>query len=575
MRIALQPNRVATRALWAAIVAAACLAAALAASLPAALALSGAIPMGTEREATVPLSNIWSLWWTADRAAHGFANYWDAPIFYPNQGVFTYSEPQPLIGLLVAPLWGLGAPPALIYNLALLALLALNCVFAYRLTRALDVPVLPALLAGILTATLPFVAKILGVLQLTALFGMLWTLEGLVRFGRTGRPRWAVWAATGFVATYLTCQQYALIFAPFAAAAGLVALAQQGFRVRAVALLVGAGVAAGALVLLIAQPALRVHSQLGFQRLDPVVQALSARPGDFLTRPDTALVPLPPGAAGDTAGLFPGLILAALALVGAVMGARDPGRRGWTIYLAASALAALLLALGLNLNLAGWRPFATLRAVVPGLGELRSPFRFAAIAQLCLPILAAVALVHVGQARARGGAVVILLLGLLGAGENLAPGRLAQVPASPRTAWTSWLRAQPDTAVVAHVPFPGWLHTAAYEIEAARMFAQIDHHKPIVNGYSSYFPQARTPEGAIVPTYTEFQLAMAQRFPDYNLLCVLTSSLGANTLVVDTAWLADHEAQLEAQGAFLRAAYADEQVRIYHMQAPTGECQPR
>ncbi|HEX6288681.1 MAG TPA: hypothetical protein VFZ66_05790 [Herpetosiphonaceae bacterium] len=564
------------RLLWAGLVVGICLIAGIAATWPLALYLPQAMPMGTEREATVPLFNLWTLWWNADRLLHGFARYWDAPIFYPNPGTFTFSEPQPLTGLLAAPLWYLGAPLALIYNLALLTLLTLNGVFAYRLARALEIPAPAALLAGALTVTLPFVAKIAGVLQLTALFGMLWTIEGLVRFGRAGTTRWAIWAALGFVATYLTCQQYALMFTPFAAAGGLVALAQQRFQQGALLRLIPAGVGAALLVLLIAFPALNLQRELGLSRPETVVQALSARPADFLTRPDNALVPIPPISMEDTAGLFPGLILTVLAAAGIVRGVRDAQQRRWTIFLAASTAAALLLALGLNLSLAGWQPFATLRALVPGFSSLRSPFRFAAIMQLFLPILAALALTNLRSVGARGGLALLLGAGLLGAVENLSSqGGLVPMPPNAQNGWTAWLRDQPDTTVVAHIPFPAGLHVAAYESETWRMLGQMEHHKPIVNGYSGYFPQIKGPNGEIVPVYTQFQSMMAERFPDYVGLCTLNKGLGVNTLVVDRQWLAQHSAQMAEHSAFLQPAYDDDQVQIYRLAAPEGECQAR
>src|SRR5438477_7130269 len=124
-----QLKRPTRQALWGAVVVCTCILAALVATWPLATNLSTSVPLGAEHEATVQLNNIWTLWWTADRAAHGFAHYWDAPFFYPNLGVFTYSEPMPLIGLAVAPLWGIGTPPAMIYNLALLLVLSLNGIF--------------------------------------------------------------------------------------------------------------------------------------------------------------------------------------------------------------------------------------------------------------------------------------------------------------------------------------------------------------------------------------------------------------------------------------------------------------
>ncbi len=157
--------------------------------------------------------------------------------------------------------------------------------------------------------------------------------------------------------------------------------------------------------------------------------------------------------------------------------------------------------------------------------------------------------------------------------ENLAvPTRLVSVPLSPSSAWADWLRDQPGDTVVAHVPFPAGLHVSDYEIEAWRMFAQVDHQKPIVNGYSGNFPQARTPVGLVVPIYTQFQLAMAQQFPTEQLLCIMQRSQDVNVLVVNRDWLADHTAQMEAYSGFLEPSYADEHVQIYRLHAPPGKC---
>src|SRR5437879_1446659 len=98
-RASIQTQRRWAQLAWYITVISTCVLAALITTWPLARNLTSAIPLGTEHEATVPIFNLWSLWWTADRAVHGFTGYWDAPIFYPNRGVFTYSEPQPLTGL--------------------------------------------------------------------------------------------------------------------------------------------------------------------------------------------------------------------------------------------------------------------------------------------------------------------------------------------------------------------------------------------------------------------------------------------------------------------------------------------
>ena len=548
------------------------LAAALVATWPLAAHLTTAVPRGTEHEATVPVFSLWNLWWTADRIPHAFHGFLDAPFFYPNHGVTTYSEPMPLMGTLAAPLWGVGAPTALIYNVTLLALLTLNGIFAYRVARALAAPQAAALLGGIMAVTLPFAADVAGVLPNLAFFGMLWTLDGLIRFGRTGSVGWALWSAAGFVVTYYTFQQYALFFLPLALAAGLVALSLQRFRRGSAARLVVAAVVAVLVALPLALPTIRLHRQGGFERPAELVRALSARPGDFLTRPDTALVPVPERDPADTAGLFPGILLGGLAIGGAALALRDPSRRRWAVLLVGGSLFGFLLALGLNLNLWGWRPFGTLRALVPAIAEVRSPYRAAAIFQLFLPVLAALALARARTRVTRAGSAAVVAVGLLAAVENLAvPAPLVRIPGSAQAAWTGWLRGHDDRKVLAHVPFPGGLSVADYEIEAWRMFRQIDHHRPIVNGYSGFFPVVRTPEGRVLPAYTAFQISMAREFPSYQLLCVLTESLGVDTLVADRAWLSTRR-RLAAFPGFLRLAYADPDVQIYALRTPPGRC---
>src|SRR3954468_10965332 len=82
---------------WGLAVAAIAIIAAVIATWPLLLSITSAVPLGTEHESTVQVLNIWSLWWNADRAAQGFAGFWNAPFFFPAEGVFTFSEPQILI----------------------------------------------------------------------------------------------------------------------------------------------------------------------------------------------------------------------------------------------------------------------------------------------------------------------------------------------------------------------------------------------------------------------------------------------------------------------------------------------
>lgn len=545
-----------------------CLLAAIVATWPLLPSIARALPLGTEHEATVPLFNLWTLWWDADRVPHGFQGLWNAPIFHPLEGTFTFSEPLLLQGVALSPLWWMGAPPALIYNLAILFTLVCNGLATRSLARALGAPRGAALLAALAGVTLPYTAKVLGVLPVLPLFGTIWALAALVRFGKEGGWRPAALAVLSFAAQFLAGQQMALLSLPFLLLAGLAALAEQRFRPRSIAKL-GALAILGALVLSpIAGTVRSFHEKYKFSRSEEVVAALSAQTSDFATRPNSSRLAFPhreDSYTGDTGGLFPGFLLLGLGAAGAWLGWRQGERRIWIVCLLACVVMGGLLALGLNLRIGDWRPFASLREVVPGLRTLRSPFRAVAISQVLLAALAALALARLASWRGNTGRILALALGVLAAAENLAsPGNLVPTPTSPRTTWTDWLRKQPGKLIVAHVPFPRGLHVSDYEVETWRMFGQIDHHRPLLNGYSGYFPSG----------YGTFQVDMDENFPSDRLLCMMGLGMGVNTLVVDRPYLEERRDLFESDSlrGFFRPGYSDPDVVIVRLSPPPEAC---
>src|SRR3954470_15551209 len=312
-----------------------CLLAAIVATWPLLPSIARALPLGTAHEATVPLFNLWSLWWDADRVPHGFLGLWNAPIFHPLEGTFTFSEPMLLQGVTLSPLWWMGAPPAAIYNLAILGTLVCNGLATGSLARALAAPRGAALLAALAGVTLPYTAKVLGVLPVLPLFGTIWALAALIRFGKEGGWRPAALAVLSFAAQFLAGEQMALLSLPFLLLAGLAALAEQRFRARSVARL-GALAILGALVLSpIASTVSSFHEKYGFTRSEEVVAALSARGQDFTTRPSSSRLAFPPredAYEGDTGGLFPGFLLLGLGAAGGWRGWGPGGGRGLDIF---------------------------------------------------------------------------------------------------------------------------------------------------------------------------------------------------------------------------------------------------
>jgi hypothetical protein len=156
-------------------------------------------------------------------------------------------------------------------------------------------------------------------------------------------------------------------------------------------------------------------------------------------------------------------------------------------------------------------------------------------------------------------------IGLLAAAENLSvPAALLPIPRTPRTAWSAVLASQPPGTVVAHVPFSRTGDVDDLAPEAWRMFAQIDHRQPIVNGYASYFPAVQR----------EVMFAMGAGFPDHALACALRRVFGVDLLVVDQGWLGVHHAEMAALGSMLVTTYADDVVTIYRLEPSPAECPP-
>jgi hypothetical protein len=562
---------------WGAWVAVTSLLATIACTWPLALHFSSAVPLGTETAATIPVFDVWTLWWSADRFVHTYAGLWDAPIFHPILGAFAFSEPMLLPGAVASPLFALHAPPALAHNFILVAALCTNGMLSCRCARALGVERLPALLAGVLMVAMPFLAKMQGELPVLLIGGTLATLDGAVRFGRDGRTLHAGIAGVGLVAQALTSLQLSLFSFLFAAAAGLVALAQRRFDRGSALRLGGTALVTALVVYFIVREPMRIHQQLGFHRDAELTQSLSANVGDFFSRPQGALIPFPPSedVAAFTEGLFPGLVLFVLAAYG-VIRPTDAARRPWRWYFVGACIAAFLLSLGLNFSVFGWVPFQALRSL-PGFGEVRSVFRCAVFLQMHLAVLAGLGLSAIwrryaeaprsaggearGTSRARGATLAV---GLLGALENLSvPARLLPLPA-PRADWTRYLAAQPPDTVLAHVPFPSGRDVEDLAPEAWRMYAQIDHQRSLVNGYSSYFPAL----------HREFMFAMGSQFPHPMLACALRRVFHADLLVVDSAWLSLHSADFAQLGPILHPEYADSAVAIYRLQPSEEQCPP-
>jgi hypothetical protein len=529
------------------------LAAACVLTWPLVMNLAKQIPLGTESVATVPLFNLWTLRWSADRLRHGYAGYWDAPIFYPAEGALALSEPQPLTGFIFGLLDWLTAHPILAYNLTLLMILTLNGFAAAVLLRTLGIASTPAQLGGLFAVGLPFVFNELGVLQLTVVFPIFLAFAALKRFSDNPSFRSAASLGGAVTATFLTCSYYGLFLSVFLVWGGACFARRHHWRLAAISQIASGSLLAG----LTLWPILTAQAQVtgNYARSQSTILANSATPKEYLQLDARAVGHGLPWLKAPGIGeqrLYPGSGLLALAALGLLVAWRE-GRRRWVLYCVVGAMLAMLLSLGANLNIAGVSPYQILARYVPGYAKVRSPFRFAVFVQVFLVGLAGFGLDQVWRPAnwyARVVAIGLTTLGLLEVATppaNLYPFPFNQMHAP----WIEWLAAQPSGAV-AMVPFPVGSRARDYEATVLAMLQALAHHHPLVNGYSGFFPL----------DYLRLRWAMHD-FPNARSLALLRTD-GVRYLVVDRAWLTDKRLGQLATAA-LRRSYVDPTVVVYEL----------
>jgi hypothetical protein len=489
-------------------------AAALVLTWPLPLHLASQVPQGGEPTPTVPYFNVWTLGWNATWFTWDKASYWNAPIFHPVPGTFAFSDPQPLTGLVAAPLWRVNR--ALAYNLVLLLFVTLNGLAVYRLLRHRDFRWWPALLGGLLVQALPFLTHERGVLQLQPLFGLVWGIDALWRLAE--RPDWRRGLELGLAAgiTFLVSEYYGLFLCLALAPAFFVLLPRLADR-RAGAALVLAGVVSLAVVLPIGLPQAQRLRQLGFSRSTETIRSHSAEASDYMaTSSLLASRRLLATAKRDGHPLSPGVALLLLGLAGAYRGLRSRADRRWTLFLLSAAALALLVSMGPNLAAGAQQPpYTVLQKLFPGFESLRSPFRLGVVVQLAAALLATGQLRHLFD---RGHRRAALALAVLALAELVpAPVRLVPLPAT----------LPPGRLVgpAVFLPYVKGNRAADYTETTAVMLAVLPARLPLLNGYSGYFPTLN------------FQLKdMLDDFPSEQGLMALRA-LGVETLLIEMGQL--------------------------------------
>ena len=516
---------------------------AVASTWPLAAKFGSHLPIGTEPVATVPLLNLWTIWWNVDRLGARLHGYWDAPIFHPVDRTFAFSEPQPLTGLMTWPIWQVASPVAT-YNAVVLISLALNGWAACQLFRKLRLMWPAALIGGAMVEVLPYIHWQLGVLQLVPLWGVIWTIGALWSLGRRPTKRAVLSLGLAGAATYLLCSYYGLFLAVVLAGTGWLLIGSRLLRWRTWAALG----ASAMIALVVASPVLWMQWQVmrehQFSHAAETMTVLSAEPQYFLYTPWKQLVPLPitpPEDPNEPWRFSPGTLKLLLAAFGAVYGLSLRRHRRLTVFSLAALGLSIVLCGGLKLHWGGTSLAGLLVEYCPGFAQIRSFYRFAVLAQLLLVILAALGIhgllrwAHLGtrryfpallvRSRARNVAhgtqakhsfrrwfasaaairaahcAVIAACGAVIVGEAWPRGafgawppetRLVEIPSLEQNeGWIRWLQTEtPADAVVAFAPFPRGSNADDYLPTAWWMYLQMYHARTMVNGYSGFFPES-------------------------------------------------------------------------------------
>ncbi|HVR71935.1 MAG TPA: hypothetical protein VMT87_13920 [Vicinamibacteria bacterium] len=418
------------------------------------------------------------------------------PIFHPLRHTLGFDEPILGTTLLVAPLGLFTSDAVFLFNVARLLTFLLSALTAYLLARELGCAEGPALFAGAAFAFSPIRTDQIAHLSTLGSQWLPLVLLFLHRYVAAGRWRDALLSALVFALATYACGYHGLIGLAVLPPAALVLLWGRWRRLPAA---VAAAMVAAALLLPLYVLHQRALAPLGYERGTGETVVYSAALESFLATTSWNRVYGEATAefrSTNANNLFPGLVLPALAAVGAwwlLRHGRRPGRDA--IALAVMGGVAALVALGPELRVLGHvlgpGPFALVREIVPAFRMIRVPSRAGIFIALALALLAAKALTLWRPRTPRMVALTALALA-----ETL-------IVPIPMPAWAQvvdsrqpppevyrWLAAQAGDPVVVELPIfdiYGIFRRPAYH-ESIYLIHQTHHWKPLANGYAGIEP---------------------------------------------------------------------------------------
>lgn len=434
-----------------------------------------------------PLFSIWRISWVNHQIWKDPAALFDTNIFYPERLTLAYSDPVIVPALIAAPLFWLGLPRVVAYNLLFLSSFVFSGVATYYVVRALTGRRDAAAIAGVVFALYPFRFEHYSHLELQMTMWMPLALWGVHRAMAAGRLRDGLAAGLAFALQMLSSLYFGLYFAVYLLVVSAALWAGRRRPLRPVAVLAAGVLLAGVLIAPVASRYLANRSMMGDRDLE-TVGYYSAQGPDYLKAHFRSYVYQEWGHnAQPERQLFPRITPVVLALAGA-WPPLSVARIGYA--------AALAIAFDGSLGVNGMI-FPALREHVPGYSGLRVPARFSILVGLSLAILAGYGAARLAGTGARAWPVTAAAMALLLA-EALPNITLERVWPAPPGIYAA-IADDPD-AVLAEFPMPA--NNDVSWSDTRYMYFSTFHWHKIVNGNSGFSP----------PSYREL-LKREREFP--------------------------------------------------------------
>ena len=439
--------------------------------------------------------NLWRLRWVQHALSTSPTNLFNGNQFHPETAVLAYSDAMLLEALIAFVPLSIGVPPMLVHNLLLLGAIAASGIGMFVLARYLWGSTLGALIAGIIFAFAPYRFAHFMHMELQWTIWMPWAFWALQRVIDSGRPRFGILTGVFVALQFLSSIYYGLFLVVLLALVGGIQVLATLRRLRPAAL---ASLFAGALIVagvawVYSIPYRAASTRVGLRSTQEILR-YSATPASYLRVPEMNRLYGHWRAGSTEVSLYPGLLPVLLGVF--ALAAMRPTRT--SIAYGAGALVAFDLSLGLNGLL-----YPYLQQHVGAFKGLRAPSRASIFFLLFLGALAARAAGAVSErfkTKSRRTTVAAAFVALVLVEYWSAPMRL--IPYPNRSPLFEFLAGLPP-GVVAEFPVPRLESLPADD--ARYLYLSTFHWKPIVNGYSGYYP----------PTYIE-RLIKLKAFPSPN-----------------------------------------------------------